>query len=127
MIAWLRPDVGPNQELWLSPWLLAGWGATLLTGFNMLPVGQLDGGHTAYALFGKRAYWLARFVMLAAGVYIVVSGDYGWSLMFILALLMRPEHPPTLDDAAPLGWPRWVFGFVSQFIPVICLAPLPTL
>ncbi|MDZ4779251.1 MAG: site-2 protease family protein [Planctomycetia bacterium] len=123
--AWLRPDLGPSQELWMNPWLLAGWGATLLTGLNMLPVGQLDGGHTAYALFGKRAHWLARAAMLVAGVYIVTSRDYGWIVMYGLVLFMRPSHPPTLDDAEPLGWPRWALGFVSLFIPVICLAPMP--
>ncbi len=125
LIAWLRPDVQPHQELLLSPWLLAGWGATLLTGLNMMPVGQFDGGHVAYSLFGRRAHWLARFVMLVAGLYIIVFRDYGWSVMYILALLMRPAHPPTLNDAAPLGWPRWLFGFASLSIPVFCLAPFP--
>lgn len=123
--AGLRPELGPSPELWMNPWLMAGWGATLLTGLNMLPIGQLDGGHVAYALFGRRAHWLARIAMLAAGTYIVVFRDYGWSVMFVLALLMRPSHPPTLNDATPLGWPRWVLGFISLFIPVICLAPLP--
>ena len=125
MIDWLKPELLPGQELFLSPWLLAGWAATLLTGVNMLPVGQLDGGHTAYALFGRKAHWLARIALLVCGAYIIFSGDYGWSLMFILALVMRPDHPPTLDDAAPLGWPRWIIGFVSLFIPVVCLAPMP--
>lgn len=125
LMAWLRPEMGPYQELSLSPWMLAGWGATLLTGLNMLPIGQLDGGHVAYALFGRRAHWIARIAMLVAGAYIVISRDYGWSLMYILALLMHPDHPPTHDDAAPLGWPRWLLGFVSLFIPVVCLAPLP--
>jgi len=125
-IAWLRPELLPHQQLDLSPFLLAGWGATLLTGVNMLPISQLDGGHVAYALFGKRAHWLARASLLAAGIYIIVSQDYGWSLMFALTLfLLRPDHPPTHNDAAPLGWPRWILGFISLFIPVICLAPLP--
>lgn len=125
LIAWLRPELAPYQELQLSPWLRAGWGATLLTGLNMLPVGQLDGGHVSYALFGRRAHWIARITMLIAGAYIVLSRDYGWSLMYLLALLMRPDHPATHDDSQPLGWPRWTLGFISLFIPIICLAPLP--
>jgi hypothetical protein len=64
-------------------------------------------------------------VLLAAGGYIVISGDYGWIVMYVLALLMRPSHPPTLNDSLPLGWPRWILGFISLFIPAICLAPLP--
>jgi membrane-associated protease RseP (regulator of RpoE activity) len=127
LVAWLRPELGPYQQLSLSPLMRAGWGAMLLTGLNMLPIGQLDGGHVAYALFRKRAHWIARIAMMIAGVYIVISRDYGWSLMYILALLMRPDHPATHDDSEPIGWPRWVFGFVSLFIPVICLAPLPRL
>ncbi len=125
MIAWLRPELQSHQELLLSPWLLAGWAATLLTGVNMLPVGQFDGGHVSYALFRKHAHWLARAALLGVGIYIIVSGDYRWIVMYGLALLMRPSHPPTLDDSVPLGWPRWALGFVSLFIPVICLAPMP--
>ncbi len=125
LIHYLRPELLPHQQLDLTPLMRASWGATLLTGLNMLPVGQLDGGHVSYALFGRRAHWIARITMLIAGAYIVFSRDYGWSLMYLLALLMRPDHPATHDDSQPLGWPRWTLGFISLFIPIICLAPLP--
>lgn len=125
LMRWLRGDLLPGQELTMNPFLMAGWVALLITGLNMLPIGQLDGGHVAYALFGNRAHWLARAVALFSLIMIMVFHQFGFGLMFFLVLLMGVRHPPTSNDHIALGWPRRLIGIASLAIPVLCLAPLP--
>jgi Zn-dependent protease len=112
----------------LNPFFMAGWVGMLITGLNMLPVSQLDGGHITYALFGRGAHWLARAFMLAVFTYMaVVATVYRsfpqWVLMALLVMLMGTDHPPTRDDTVPLGWFRTAIGYASLLIPVFCFAP----
>lgn len=126
MMAHLHPDYPAGMLLdirTMNPWLMAGWVGMLITGLNMLPISQLDGGHVAYALLGPRACVLGRAVLVAAILYILGAEKYGWVLMVVLVTLMGTDHPPTADDAAPLGWPRLVLGWASLAIPVLCFAP----
>jgi membrane-associated protease RseP (regulator of RpoE activity) len=128
MFEWLRPDEadgGIRLLGSLNPLLMAGWVGLLITGLNMLPVSQLDGGHVAYALFGRRAFWLARGVIMAAIAYMVIAQVYGWIIMLALVMAIGPDHPPTHDDRVPLGWWRIVLGILSLGISVICLHPNP--
>lgn len=128
LIDYLHPNLTSYIAFNENPLCMAGWMAMLITGLNMLPVSQLDGGHVAYALFGRRAHWLARLIVLVAAIYIVFAGQYGWSLMLLLVLfVIGTDHPPTADDAAPMGWWRWILGVASLTIPVFCLAPVPIL
>ncbi|MGD9647845.1 MAG: site-2 protease family protein [Pirellulales bacterium] len=128
MFEWLRPDdPGGGVRLLgsLNPLLMAGWVGLLITGLNMLPVSQLDGGHVAYALFGRKAFWLARGVILLAIAYMVIAQVYGWIIMLALVMAIGPDHPPTHDDRVPLGWWRIVLGILSLGISIICLHPNP--
>jgi membrane-associated protease RseP (regulator of RpoE activity) len=98
----------------------------LITGLNMMPVSQLDGGHVSYALFGRRpAHALAWLVVAAAIVFIVHWGRYEWTPMLALVVLLRPAHPPTSDDYVPLGWGRRLIGLASLLIPILCFVPMP--
>jgi Zn-dependent protease len=110
-------DISYSQ---LNPFLMAGWVGLLITGLNMLPVSQLDGGHVIYTLFGKRSYWIARGFMLLAVGYIVYAQAGWWSIMVLLILLMGIDHPPTRDDTVRLGWFRTSLGLLSLLIPVFC-------
>lgn len=111
-----------NHNL-LNPYFMAGWVGLLVTGLNMLPVSQLDGGHVVYALFGRRAYWLARGFLVLAIAYIVYTDSYSWSLMVLLILLMGTDHPPTRDDDVRLGPLRIALGWLSLLIPILCFPP----
>ena len=107
---------------------MAGWVGLLVTGLNMLPVSQLDGGHVTYSLFGKKAHWIARGFMLVAFIYMALMVIlYGvqptWVLMVILVLLIGTDHPPTRDDTVKLGWFRTALGYASLLIPIFCFVP----
>ncbi|HEY5312498.1 MAG TPA: site-2 protease family protein [Pirellulales bacterium] len=125
LIHWLHPAMAAGHDLELNPLLLAGWVGMLITGLNMMPISQLDGGHVAYALFGRRAHLLARLVLLAAVVFILVSRQYGWSVMLALVVYIGPNHPPTANDNAPMGWGRRLVGLASLAIPILCFIPVP--
>jgi membrane-associated protease RseP (regulator of RpoE activity) len=112
----------------LNPYFMAGWVGLLVTGLNMMPVSQLDGGHVTYALFGRGAHWVARIFMLAVFVYMgtmfyLFRTPPFWLLMALLVLLIGTDHPPTRDDTVRLGWFRIVLGGLSLLIPVFCFAP----
>jgi Zn-dependent protease len=124
--AWLRPDLQAGMVLdRQNPFWMAGWVGMLITGLNMLPLSQLDGGHISYALLGKRAHLLARFLLLGIAIFILSSNQYAWCVMFVLVMVIGADHPPTADDHAPLGWKRRLLGWLSLLIPVLCLAPVP--
>ena len=127
LIQWLRPDIDPqNGYLWLShlnPYFVAGWVGFLITGLNMMPISQLDGGHVIYSLIGKKAHWVARITIVTAIAFMVYYLAPSLVLMTILLLLVGTDHPPTRNDRVPLGWFRIALGWLSLSIPVFCFPP----
>jgi Zn-dependent protease len=124
LLTWhLRPELPPNAELAMNPLLMAGWVGMLITGLNMLPVSQLDGGHVIYGLFGRRAHWIARGFVLASIMAMIIADYYQWVVMLVLVLALGVDHPPSRDDTVPLGWARRAIGLVSLMIPVFCFTP----
>ena len=85
VLAWNPPPgyhvgVADADQIWfshLNPFFMAGWVGLLVTGLNMLPVSQLDGGHVSYALFGRRSRWVAYGFMLAGRRLLDRDGDVG--------------------------------------------------
>jgi Zn-dependent protease len=123
MITWLRPEHAGLSEVrssQLNAYFMAGWVGLLITGLNMLPVSQLDGGHVIYALFGRRAHWIARGFILLSITYIVLAEEIIWAPMVILVILIGTDHPPTANDRISLGWYRYALGYASLLIPVLC-------
>jgi membrane-associated protease RseP (regulator of RpoE activity) len=132
MIEWMHPQWA-DRAAWVSisqlnPYFMAGWVGMLITGLNMLPVSQLDGGHTIYALFGRDAYKIARTFIVIAIIYVVLKLEQAaiWTPMLILVILLGIHHPPTADDSVELDDFRWVLGVLSMAIPVLCF-PLQAL
>lgn len=125
LIRWLRPEFPLGTELVISPMLMAGWVGMLITGLNMMPISQLDGGHVIYGLFGKRAHWVARaFVCFVIGAMLYFD-SYNWIVMLILVLFIGIDHPPTRNDAVKLGPMRTLIGWLSLLIPIFCFTPVP--
>ena len=126
MIEWLRPE-WTAQASWIgisqvNAMFMAGWVGMLITGLNMLPVSQLDGGHTIHGLFGKESYKIARAFTVLSILYVIVNLEQAamWSLMLVLVILMGIHHPPTSDDTIELDDRRWILGIASLSIPILC-------
>jgi len=125
----LRQPAGyvQGEMIWqsqLNPFLMAGWFGMIITGLNMMPVSQLDGGHVTYTLFGKRAHWIARgFIVLTAIAMAFSWVHSGLFVMILMILFIGVDHPQTSDDSVPLGPFRTVLGYASLAIPVLCFAP----
>jgi membrane-associated protease RseP (regulator of RpoE activity) len=129
MLAAAHPDALWRHDQWvglsqLNPLLMAGWVGMLITGLNMLPISQLDGGHVIYGLFGRKAHLVARTFLVSAIAAIIIFQQYNWSIMLILVILLGVDHPPTRDDNVPLGPVRRVVGALSLLIPVFCFTPV---
>lgn len=124
MIAWAGIEgYEPGQGIWpqqINPMLAAAWVGLLVTGLNMMPVGQLDGGHVTYTLFGKRSFLIAEAIIVFAVAYMVYIQSVHLSVMVLLLLIIGTRHPPTSDDTVPLGPFRVVLGLASLAIPVLC-------
>ncbi|HWB08567.1 MAG TPA: site-2 protease family protein [Pirellulales bacterium] len=114
-----------GHDVLLHPVAYAGWVGIFITGLNLLPIGQLDGGHVLYALLLRRAHSIATLVLVAAAVGVAVFGYWGWSLMLALLFFMGPKHPPTADDTVPLGTGRTVLGWLTLAFVVLGFTPQP--
>lgn len=112
-----------NNEV--NPWLMAGWTGLLVTGLNMVPMGQLDGGHVTFGLLGPKSVWVARaFLVLAIG-FMVYSQQLLFVLMLVLVVISGLRHPPTRNDAAKLSLAQTVLGWPCLILPFICLPYRP--
>jgi membrane-associated protease RseP (regulator of RpoE activity) len=110
----------------LSPVAFAGWIGMFITALNLIPVGQLDGGHIAYGLFGQRRarqISVGAFVlMLGLGLF-VWPGLLTWALM--IALIAGFAHMPALDDVTPLDGKRFALGGLALAVLLLTMLPLP--
>ncbi|MGW8255888.1 MAG: site-2 protease family protein [Thermoguttaceae bacterium] len=127
LIAHFKPDYPTPTYLFLNqfnPFLMAGWVGMFVTGLNMLPISQLDGGHVAYSLLDKGAHALARAILIAAMIFVLVTEQYGWVVMLVIVILMGIDHPPTADNGVPLNPTRRAIGWLSLLVPILCLSPI---
>ncbi len=115
-----------NFEILLHPIGFAGWVGLFVTSLNLLPIGQLDGGHIVYGLFGKRSR-VIFLIAIAVMAFITVFYNPGWFLLLILIIFFGFRHPPPIDDLTSLDWKRKLLGgfvflaFFLSFTP----APFP--
>lgn len=114
-----------GHEVVLNPLLFAGWAGLFLTGLNLVPIGQLDGGHIMYALLGKRAHLLAKGMLLLGLGYMIYFQQPIYVLMVLLLLLTGIRHPPTTNDDIPLGLGRTLLGWSTMLLFFICFTPFP--
>ncbi len=122
-----RLAVGPlpaGSDIVLHPVAFAGWAGLFVTALNLLPVGQLDGGHVIYALLGKKSYPVA-LAAAAAFVLIAIFVNWAWTLMVLIVFLIGLRHPPTADDHVPLGRARRWLGVASLIFFVLSFTPDP--
>lgn len=116
-------NIPDGHDIWLHPMAFAGWAGLFVTALNLLPFGQLDGGHVAYCLFGDKYNRVAPylFVGLIALTAFVFSG---WLMVCILILFIGVEHPQICTDTPVRGPGRWI-GVVGIVIMLLTFTPEP--
>ena len=126
------------SEIYHYPYLVAGWFGLLVTSMNMIPVGQLDGGHISYTMFGSKTHYkissisaVALLVMGFGGLldsFLELNIGIGWSgwlfWAFILYFIIKLKHPPVVDEL-PLDKKRIYLGYLSFIILIISFIPAP--
>ncbi len=117
-------NIPEGYDVMLSPTAFAGWAGILVTMLNLLPIGQLDGGHIMYALLGRRQKKIALItvlVLIPLGIFMWP----GWLVWVILILIIKLQHPPTLNDQIPLDLKRRIIGWTAMFIFILSFTPVP--
>ena len=116
--------VSDKYEVMLHPIGFAGWVGLFVTALNLLPIGQLDGGHIVYGLFGRRSRTIYLIAIIAMSL-ITVFYNPGWFLLLILIILFGFRHPPPVDDVTPLDWRRKLLGGLIFLVFFLSFTPAP--
>jgi len=124
VVTLLRGPTPEGMTLSIGPLGMAAWFGLFVTALNMMPVGQLDGGHVTYALWPRWALSISR-----AGIVVCLALLYfrpSWLLWAALLLLLgRRPHPPTLYDWEAVGRGRLLLGLLGFVIFAVCFTPSP--
>jgi membrane-associated protease RseP (regulator of RpoE activity) len=120
----LFAGAGPDKDIVLHPVAFAGWVGILVTALNLIPLGQLDGGHISYALFGPRARRIAVF-FLAAFMVMSVFFWVGWFVWALLILVLGLRHPTLAEEASKLSASRKAVSVLILVIFILSFIPDP--
>ncbi len=122
---------GNGQDVFINDIAFPAWFGLIVTMINLLPIGQLDGGHVIYSVFGRmqwRVASVAILVLVAMGAYLAVTTGEWLNVWFVWALLVQIfglRHPPPLDDVTPLDRKRKLIGYATIVIFVLIFTPIP--
>ncbi len=119
----IHGPIPQGYDIILHPVAFAGWIGLLVTALNLIPVGQLDGGHIAYALFGSRYFSVSRvfpFLLIPMGYF-----WEGWIIWALLLFFLGTGHPPPLDAYSELSRGRRLIGYLSLAIFILSFTPVP--
>ena len=124
-VNWLvHGTIGPDQDVILHPMAFAGWIGLLVTSLNLIPVGQLDGGHIIYAIFGDRqreVAWMVVGMLLILGIV----GREGWLIWGGILLVLGVRHPPVIYDWGELDNRRLAVGYLAMLCFALTFTPIP--
>jgi membrane-associated protease RseP (regulator of RpoE activity) len=113
-----------HMDVMLHPVAFSGWIGLLVTSLNLLPVGQLDGGHVAYAIFGRRQRIIAITIM-ALLVILGLTAWPGWFFWAAFLLFIGVHHPPVIYDWIPLDRRRKRIGWLTLILFAATFTPKP--
>jgi membrane-associated protease RseP (regulator of RpoE activity) len=105
----------------LHPVAYAGYIGMVVTMLNIMPIGQLDGGHVAHVLFGERTRMIVSIIAIVALLFIA------WPMALIAYLLSRVRHPDALDAVSPVSRTRKIASIVLVIVFVLSVAPVAPL
>jgi membrane-associated protease RseP (regulator of RpoE activity) len=128
---WVQFPHVASADIYLHPVARAAWVGVLATALNLLPIGQLDGGHILYAFVGERTRKLSRvFVaaLAALGFYQLFTTEYKagytWLIWSVILLFVAMRHP-TIIDPTPVGRGRAWLAVVALLILILSFTPVP--
>ena len=125
LIEWIHGPLAAGSGLQLHPVATAGWAGLFVTALNLLPMGQLDGGHIVYALFPGRSHLLYRWVAIAFAVFAVLVHPPWLLLLLVVYLMTRLRHPPTMAEHLPIGPRRFALGLLAILFLILSFPPIP--
>lgn len=122
---------GYQAQLEWNPIWFACWVGLLATALNLLPVGQLDGGHVVYALFGRQGHRAVALVATLAQAVVAYfaymesnwSGGFVYAILLVVMFVMR--HPQVVDEDEPLGIWRKILAFIALLVFILSFMPIP--
>ena len=105
----------------------AAWFGVLVTALNLVPIGQLDGGHISYAVFGRRSTYITFIMLAVAAAFAYQSSTWRvWmGLMVAMLVLFGPRHPPVFDEEVRLDRLRVVLALAALLMFALCFTPAP--
>lgn len=119
-----------NVPMLPNPFYFAAWVGLLVTALNLIPSGQLDGGHAIYSIFGTRVHqWTGRIAFVLVTIFSITgwflyTSPSGFLFAIILAIMMRVRHPEPIDDS-PLDTKRKIVAVLTLLIFILCISPFP--
>lgn len=116
----------PNNgmDVYLHPIAWAGWGGMLVTMLNLLPAGQLDGGHIVFALFGRR--WAKAITFGVIGSLIMIGFVWdGWWVWAFMVIFLASRHMPILNDVTTLTKRQQIIGVLVLLFFLLLFTPMP--
>lgn len=128
LAAWLEfGQIPEGHSVNIHPIVFAAWFGMLATAWNLLPFGQLDGGHLTYATLGDRSSYFS--IATVAGAVVMCFISLSWIamtvMMVIMLFLLGPRHPRVLDEDEPLGSGRNLLALLAFVILIVCFTPVP--
>lgn len=117
-------EVSEGFDIVLSPVAFAGWAGLFVTALNLLPIGQLDGGHIIYALLGKYSGIVYKAGIGAFCIFTLFVYP-GWIIFAVMLLLFGFKHPPPADPITKLDFNRKCIGVLMLVIFLISFTPIP--
>jgi membrane-associated protease RseP (regulator of RpoE activity) len=126
--AWLTLGSAPdNYTVNMHPMAFAAWFGLLATALNLVPIGQLDGGHISYAVLGRRSSHLTLVMVGVAMVlsYFYMSWRFWTGLMVVMLFAFGRHHPRVFDEDVPLDRTRQILAVIALVIFVLCFTSAP--
>jgi len=126
ILTWItHPGLSKAQDIMLHPVAFAGWIGLLVTMLNLLPIGQLDGGHIAYAMLGEKQIIIGKlaFILLIPLSFLSINW-FIWGIL-LLILMRSVKHPPIQDIHVPLSYKDKQIGYACLIIFLLCFIPAP--
>jgi membrane-associated protease RseP (regulator of RpoE activity) len=128
LMAWLHFGKLPDGvDVFLHPMAFAAWFGMFATALNLLPFGQLDGGHIVYSVLGRRSWYVSAATLGAAMflTFLSLSWVLMTAMMLVMAIVLGFRHPRILDEHMPLDGRRKLVALFALVMFILCFTPVP--